>query len=296
VGGFVARADVGVIGGSGLYEIDGLTDLEHIDVSTPFGNPSDTLTLGTLGGIKVAFVPRHGRGHRLLPSEVPYRANIFALKSLGVTQVISASAVGSLREELQPMEMVVPEQIFDRTKARASTFFGDGIVAHIAFADPFCHQIAEELVSASEMVVERTHAGGTYVCMEGPAFSTYAESVTYKQLGFDIIGMTAVPEAKLAREAEMCYAVLAQVTDYDCWHESHESVSSDLVMANVARNVVNAKSIIRQVLPRLREIEDCSCRHALEGAIATAPEAISEEARKRLEPLLTQSLAQPVRG
>lgn len=292
----MARADVGVLGGSGLYGMEGLIDLEHVDVRTPFGDPSDTLTVGTLDETRVAFIPRHGRGHRLLPSEVPYRANIFALKSLGVSQIISASAVGSLREELRPMDMVIPEQIFDRTKGRPSTFFGEGVVAHIAFADPFCHQIAEELVSASEAVVERTHTGGTYVCMEGPAFSTYAESVTYKQLGFDIIGMTALPEAKLAREAEICYAVLAQVTDYDCWHESHESVSSDLVMANVARNVVNAKSIIRQVLPRLRAIEDCSCRHALEGAIATAPEAISDAARRRLEPLLQRSLAQPARG
>lgn len=290
----MVQADVGVIGGSGLYQMDGLEDLEQLDVQTPFGPPSDTLTLGTVDGIRVAFIPRHGRGHRLLPSEVPYRANVFALKTLGVRQVISASAVGSLREDLRPMDMVVPDQLFDRTRLRPSTFFGEGIVAHIAFAQPFCPQMSDVLARASGVVVERTHRGGTYVCMEGPAFSTYAESVTYRGLGFDIIGMTALPEAKLAREAELCYAVLAQVTDYDCWHESHESVSSDMVMANVARNVANAKAIIRHALPLLGVIGDCGCRHALEGAIATSPEAISPQTRDRLQPLLKRHISQAV--
>jgi 5'-methylthioadenosine phosphorylase len=213
------------------------------------------------------------------------------MKLLGVTQIISASAVGSLREDLRPMDMVVPDQTFDRTKSRPGTFFGDGIVAHIPFADPFCSRIREVLYDASRGVVQRTHAGGTYVCMEGPAFSTYAESVTYRQLGFDIIGMTALPEAKLAREAEICYACLAQVTDYDCWHQEHESVTSDMVMANVARNVVNAKEIIRRAMPLLAGTSDCGCRHALEGAIATAPDAVSSDALLRLEPILRGRVA-----
>lgn len=264
--------------------MEGLEHLEQVDLDTPFGRPSDAITIGTLEGARVAFLPRHGRGHRLLPSEVPARANMYAFKVLGVRQVISASAVGSLREDYAPMDMVVPDQIFDRTKNRPSTFFGDGIVAHVAFAQPFCAHLSEALRAASQAVVERTHFGGTYVCIEGPAFSTYAESMIYRRLGFDIIGMTALPEAKLAREAEMCYGLLAQVTDYDCWHQSHETVTSDMVMANVARNVANAKSIIRGLIPRLDPEADCPCHHALEGAITTSSDAISEEARKRLEP------------
>jgi 5'-methylthioadenosine phosphorylase len=290
----VDQADVGVIGGSGLYEMEGLRDLRQVDVETPFGPPSDALTIGTLDGIRVAFLPRHGRGHRLLPSEVPYRANIFALKLLGVRTIVSASAVGSLREDYRPMDMVIPDQLFDRTKTRPSTFFGDGIVAHVGLAYPFCHQVSQALSAASGAVVDRTHDGGTYVCIEGPAFSTFAESVTYRKLGFDVIGMTALPEAKLAREAELCYGVLAQVTDYDVWHEQHESVTSDMVMQNVARNVVNAKAIIRTVLPRLQALGECSCRHALQGAIVTSPGAMTEETRARLDPILKQYLTQSV--
>jgi 5'-methylthioadenosine phosphorylase len=281
-----ARADVGIIGGSGLYNMDGLEDVEEIRVDTPFGAPSDALITGTLEGVQVAFLPRHGRGHRLLPSELPTRANIYALKLLGVQQVISASAVGSLRQHLQPMDMVVPDQLFDRTKHRPSTFFGDGIVAHISLAEPFCPHVAAALHDASAAIVPRSHRGGTYVCIEGPAFSTYAESMVYRQLGFDIIGMTAIPEAKLAREAGICYAVLAQVTDYDVWHSSHDTVTSDMVMQNVARNAANARAILRRVIRALRELPDCPCRHALEGAIATAPEAISPAARERLGLLL----------
>lgn len=282
----MTSADIGVIGGSGLYAMDGLEGVERIEIDTPFGAPSDALTVGTLEGARVAFLPRHGIGHRLLPSEVPSRANMFALRLLGVRQVISVSAVGSLKEELRPMDMVIPDQLYDRTKGRPSTFFGNGIVAHIAMAEPFCSRLAAALGRSSSTVVERTHSGGIYVCIEGPAFSTYAESVTYRHLGFDIIGMTALPEAKLAREAGMCYAVLAQVTDYDCWHPGHDDVTSDMVMANVARNSANSRTILRGVLPDLREVQDCRCHHALEGAIATAPDSVDPETRRRLGPIL----------
>jgi 5'-methylthioadenosine phosphorylase len=284
----MTQADVGIIGGSGLYQIEGLENIEQVDVETPFGKPSDSFLLGKLDGIRVAFLPRHARGHRLLPSELPSRANFFAFRLLGVRQVISASAVGSLRDELRPMDMVVPDQLFDRTKDRPSTFFGQGIVAHVSFAEPFCPQLRSALHEASSSVVPRTHSGGTYVCMEGPAFSTYAESVQYRQMGAHIIGMTALPEAKLAREAGICYAVLAQVTDYDCWHPDHDSVTSDMVMANVAANSSNAKAILLRVIPAVAPIADCSCRQALEGAIATSPEAIDPEARRRLAPILPE--------
>lgn len=287
----MARADVGVIGGSGLYAMEGLQDIEQAHIDTPFGSPSDTFTIGTLDGVRVAFLPRHGRGHRLLPSEIPARANIFAFKLLGVRQLLSVSAVGSLREDLRPMDMVVPAQLFDRTKGRPDTFFGDGIVAHVAFAQPFCAHIRQALAAASGTVVERTHSGGTYVCIEGPAFSTYAESVTYRHLGFDVIGMTALPEAKLAREAGICYGILAQVTDYDCWREGHEIVTSDMVMANVARNVANAKAIIRSVVRPLTELRACTCGGALAGALTTSPDAIPAEVRERLAPLLQDNLA-----
>jgi 5'-methylthioadenosine phosphorylase len=266
--------------------MDGLEDVEKVALGTPFGAPSDLFLLGTLEGVRVAFLPRHGKGHRLLPSEVPTRANMFAFRLLGVRQVISASAVGSLRAHLEPMDMVIPDQLFDRTKDRPSTFFGNGMVAHVSIAEPFCPRVSTALHAASIAVVPRTHRGGTYVCIEGPAFSTYAESVAYRQLGFDIIGMTALPEAKLAREAGICYAVLAQVTDYDVWHSGHETVTNDMVMANVAANVANAKSILRRVIPVLHDSPDCGCRHALDAAIATSPDAISAEARERLGPLL----------
>jgi 5'-methylthioadenosine phosphorylase len=286
----VAQADIGIIGGSGLSRMDGLENVERIDVDTPFGKPSDLLSIGTIQGIPVAFLPRHGPGHRLTPSEVPSRANIFALKLVGVRQLISVSAVGSLRESIRPLDMVVANQLVDRTTARPNTFFGAGIVAHVSMAEPFCMNVRGVLQQASEPIAPRTHDGGTYVCIEGPAFSTYAESVLYRQLGFDIIGMTALPEAKLAREASICYAVLAQVTDYDCWHPEHGAVTSDMVMATVARNLDTTASILRRTFPLLNPLSDCQCHHALEGAIATSPEAIDPETARRLAPLLSEPL------
>jgi 5'-methylthioadenosine phosphorylase len=282
----MAEAEIGIIGGSGLYDLEGLEDTEEVSIETPFGKPSDLLRLGTLGGIRIAFLPRHGRGHRLLPSELPARANIIAMKLLGVRRVVSASAVGSLREDFRPMDMVVPDDLFDRTKDRPSTFFGEGIVAHISFGHPFCPEVQAALRDASSSVVQRTHAGGTYVCIEGPAFSTRAESEVYRRLGFDIIGMTALPEAKLAREAGLCYAVLAQVTDYDSWHEGHDAVTNDMVMQNVARNAANAKSILRLALPALSSERHCSCAHALDEAIATARESMDPATLERLAPLM----------
>jgi 5'-methylthioadenosine phosphorylase len=281
----VDRAELGIIGGSGLSGLTGLAEVEAVDVDTPFGRTSDALTVGTLSGTRVAFLPRHGRGHRLLPSEVPSRANVFALKLLGVRRIISVSAVGSLKEEMAPLDMVVPDQLFDRTKGRPSTFFGNGIVAHIAFAHPFCARLRESLRLASSSVVSRTHRGGTYVCMEGPAFSTYAESMFHRQAGFAVVGMTAVPEAKLAREAGICYAILAQVTDYDCWHPEHDAVTSDMVMANVAANAANARAILERSIPLVRDLGECACHHALDGAVATSSDAIEPETRRRLAPL-----------
>lgn len=282
----MTQAQVGVIGGSGLYDLEGLEDVEEVSLDTPFGQPSDSVAIGTLEGVRVAFLPRHGRGHRLLPSELPSRANIFAMKLLGVRRVVSVSAVGSLREDLRPMDMVVPDQLYDRTRGRPSTFFGDGMVAHIAFGEPFCPEVRDGLCAASSRVVERTHGGGTYVCIEGPAFSTRAESTVYRSLGFDVIGMTALPEAKLAREAGLCYGILAQVTDYDSWHEEHEAVTNDMVLHNVAGNAANAKSILRGLVPLLASEPGCTCAHALDNAVATPPEGIDPLTRERLMPIL----------
>lgn len=282
----MAQADIGIIGGSGLYDLEGLEDTDEVVIDTPFGRPSDAFRLGSLDGVRIAFLPRHGRGHRLLPSELPARANMFALKLLGVRRVVSASAVGSLREDFEPMDMVVPDDLFDRTKDRPSTFFGDGVVAHISFGHPFCPEVRAALIDSSGSVVERTHDAGTYVCIEGPAFSTRAESEVYRKLGFDVIGMTALPEAKLAREAGICYGVLAQVTDYDSWYEGHEAVTNDMVMQNVARNATNAKAILRRALPALSAERHCRCGHALDDAIATAREVMDPETMQRLAPIL----------
>ena len=290
-----ATAKVGVIGGSGLYAMEGLTDIQELQVQTPFGAPSDAITTGRLEGVAVAFLPRHGRGHRLNPSEVPSRANIYALKSLGVEYVLSVSAVGSLREDYRPLDLVVPDQLFDRTKSRANSFFEGGVVAHVAFADPFCPHVSGLLYeSMSRLDGVSAHRGGTYVCIEGPLFSTKAESRIYRQLGCDVIGMTALPEAKLAREAEMCYATIACVTDYDVWHESAEPVTVEMVVANLTRNVANAKRIIRDVVSRLpadRAQMACGCSSALRNAIMTDPSLIAMPLRERYGLLIGKYLA-----
>ncbi|MBI4219539.1 MAG: S-methyl-5'-thioadenosine phosphorylase [Chloroflexi bacterium] len=277
------RAKVGVIGGSGLYRMEGLENVSEVRVGTPFGDPSDSITVGTLQGTPIAFLPRHGVGHRLLPSELPARANIWALKSIGVERVVSVSAVGSLQEEYRPLELVVPDQLVDRTKGRPSTFFGDGVVAHVSFAEPFCGDLSERLAAAARQTPATIHKGGTYVVMEGPAFSTRAESFSYRVIGAHIIGMTALPEAKLAREAEMCYATLACVTDYDCWREETEHVTIELVIRNLNRNVANAQLAVRQLLPLLAGEPKCACRSSLKDAIITDRARIPSDTRKRLE-------------
>ncbi|MEE8443105.1 MAG: S-methyl-5'-thioadenosine phosphorylase [Dehalococcoidia bacterium] len=286
----MAEARVAVIGGSGLYEMEDLSNVREVKPQTPFGTPSDAIVLGDLGGTPIAFLPRHGRGHRILPTELPVRANIYALKTLGVEMVISISAVGSLKEEVRPLDLVIPDQIIDRTRQRASTFFGDGVVAHVTFADPFCHELSAALTESSLEAGATTHQGGTYVVMEGPAFSTRAESLLYRSWGASIIGMTALPEAKLAREAEMCYAILACATDYDCWHDTEESVSIDMVLENLKKNVATSKDILRRLLPRLAGERTCSCTSALENAIITARDAIPSEAKQRLAPLVSKYL------
>ncbi|NMF83702.1 S-methyl-5'-thioadenosine phosphorylase [Nodosilinea sp. P-1105] len=268
-----AQAQIGIIGGSGLYQMEALTDIEEIRIDTPFGSPSDAIVMGTLDGTRVAFLARHGRGHTLMPSELPFRANIYAMKSLGVEYLISASAVGSLKEAAKPLDMVVPDQFIDRTRNRVSTFFGDGLVAHITFGDPVCSALAGVLADAVDSLnlPEVTlHRGGTYVCMEGPAFSTKAESELYRSWGATVIGMTNLPEAKLAREAEMAYATLALVTDYDCWHSDHDSVTVDMVIGNLQKNAVNAQRVIRDVVNRIAATPPQSEAHsALKYAIIT---------------------------
>ena len=281
-----AEAQVAIIGGSGLYDMDDLRDMTEVNVSTPFGPPSDSIVLGTLSGVKVAFLPRHGRGHRLSPTELPARANIYALKSLGVERIISVSAVGSLKEEMKPLDMVVPDQLIDRTRSRINTFFGDGIVVHVGFAEPFCQDLSKALIEAAERVGASVHQGGTYVVMEGPLFSTKAESSLYRSWGASIIGMTALPEAKLAREAEICYATLASVTDYDVWHESEGPVTVEMVVSNLFENVATAKSILRALIPTVSVERSCPCASALKDAIITNRDLISEEAKKRLSVII----------
>ncbi len=283
------HASIGVIGGSGLYHMAGLTDVEEVRLSTPFGDPSDALFIGTLGGVRVAFLPRHGRGHTLLPTEIPFRANIYAMKLLGVGRIISASAVGSLREELRPMDIVFPDQFFDRTRHRASTFFGGGIAAHVTFADPVCRDLVDTLEQAARANLRelKTHRGGTYVCMEGPAFSTRAESEVYRSLGMSVIGMTNLQEAKLAREAEICYATMALVTDYDCWHPDHDSVTIEMVIEYLNRNAENAQELIASAVAQLAGKERvCKCGSSLRHAIITAPGKITPEAKERLKAII----------
>jgi 5'-methylthioadenosine phosphorylase len=288
----MAQAKIGIIGGSGLYKMEDLKDVEEVKVDTPFGLPSDALILGTLEGTRVAFLARHGRNHNLLPSELPFRANIYAMKHLGVEYLISASAVGSLKEEVRPLDMVVPDQFIDRTKNRASTFFGEGIVAHIAFGNPVCNKLAKVLADsiASLKLPDLTlHRGGTYVCMEGPAFSTKAESYLHRSWGATVIGMTNLPEAKLAREAEIAYATLALVTDYDCWHPDHDSVTVEMVIANLQNNAVNAQKVIMETVQRLKENPPPSEHHsALKYAIITQMDKIPAATKEKLGLLLTK--------
>ncbi len=281
---------VGIIGGSGLYRMPDLMDAECISVETPFGSPSDSLTIGTLSGLRVAFLPRHGRHHQFNPSHVPARANFWALKSLGVKQVISINAVGSMREDIAPLDLIVPDQIFDRTVNRVRSFFEDGPVVHIAFADPFCPALRPVLIDAARLSGARVHEDGTYICIEGPQFSTRAESRIYRSWGVDVIGMTAMPEARLAREAELCYAVLALATDYDVWHETEEPVNVSAVIENLRRNMETAQAVIRGVIPLLAQAGDCECGSALAQAIVTAREGIDPETRERLGLLLGRYL------
>ena len=278
---------LGVIGGSGVYQMEGVEIVEEHRLETPFGAPSDSITETRIDNRPVIFLPRHGRGHKILPSEVNSRANIHALKQLGVTHVMAVSAVGIMQEQIKPGEMVVPDQIFDRTRGlRRSTFFGDGIVGHVTFADPFCQKLRQTITAAARDEGAIVHEGGTYVCMEGPPFSTRAESHFYRsQVDATVIGMTALPEAKLAREAELCYAMLAMGTDYDCWHETEEDVDIGSVLEILQKNAALANKAVMEVSRRLPERTDCECLHAAEFAIITAPEAISEEVKKRLEVL-----------
>jgi len=285
----MAQAKIGIIGGSGLYQMPELTDIDEIELQTPFGSPSDKFILGTLEGERVAFLPRHGVGHRFTPTEVPFRANIYGMKLLGVERILSASAVGSLQEKYAPLDMVIPDQFFDRTRARAreSTFFGEGIVAHVAFAHPVCSQLGDSLEQACNGLDVKVHRGGTYICMEGPAFSTVAESNVYRSWGMDVIGMTNLQEAKLAREAEICYATLALVTDYDCWHPGHDAVTVDVVIEYLNKNVRNAQVIMRKAVKGLASsARECKCGSALKNAIFTGPDLWPEATTRKLAAII----------
>ncbi|MCH9035768.1 MAG: S-methyl-5'-thioadenosine phosphorylase [Chloroflexi bacterium] len=282
----MAEAQIGIIGGSGLYDMEALTDREEVRPETPFGEPSDAIVLGTLEGTRVAFLPRHGKGHRLNPTSIPVRANIFALKTLGVTHVVSISAVGSLREEIRPLDMVVPDQLIDRTKSRVNSFFEEELVVHAAFADPYCPALSQALYDVASSVTERAHKGGTLIVMEGPLFSTRAESEMYRSWGASIIGMTALPEAKLAREAELCYATLACATDYDCWRPGYDSVSVELIVGNLIKNVGAAQQIIRNLMGLIPDRRGCDCQNALRDAIITSRERIPDRLKDELRPLI----------
>ncbi len=281
---------IGVIGGSGLYEIEGLTEVKEVSVDTPFGSPSDAYVTGMLNGAKMVFLPRHGRGHRLLPSEVNYRANIYGMKTLGVEQIISVSAVGSMREDIEPGHIVIPDQFFDRTKGlRGSTFFGNGVVGHVQFADPICNDLASLLYGAAQEAGATVHKGGTYICIEGPNFSTRAESRIFRSWGVDVIGMTNIPESRLAREAEICYGTVALATDYDCWHEGHDDVSVDAVIQIIKQNVAMARHIIKaatKMIVEQRQTRSCGCPQALQYAIMTDHKLIPEETLRALNPII----------
>ena len=278
------QADIAVIGGTGVYDTAMLDHVQEVEIDTPFGNPSDAITIGSFGEINVAFLPRHGKGHRISPTDLNSRANILALKKLGVKRIISASAVGSLKLEHAPLDIVIPDQIYDRTRMRESTFFEDGIVVHIGFADPFCPEMSSMIARITRKLGYSVHEKGTYVCMEGPQFSTRAESRVYQALGFDIIGMTALPEAKLAREAQICYSMIATVTDYDVWHET--DVNIETVISNAMKNEDAVRKIIKEIIPRISHERNCVCSNALAGAIVTAPDKIPVETKRKLADLI----------
>jgi 5'-methylthioadenosine phosphorylase len=280
------RAEIGIIGGTGLYEMEGFTDVREIPVETPFGPPSDSLMVGSLEGHRVAFLPRHGRGHRISPHELNFRANVFAMKSLGAEWILSVSAVGSLKEHYAPLHVLVPDQFIDRTQQRKSTFFGRGLVAHVAFAHPFCRHLSKVVADACAESGATHHVGGTYVCMEGPQFSTLAESELYRSWGADVIGMTNLQEAKLAREAEICYATLAMVTDYDCWHPEHDAVTAEQIMGVLGKNAETAKAVLRAAVRRLPVPRDCECATALKLALITPPDLVPEAVKRELEPIV----------
>lgn len=290
------QAEIGIIGGSGLYAMPGLTSLREERVETPFGEPSDAFVLGELEGRKVVFLARHGRGHRILPSELNFRANIYALKKLGVERILSVSAVGSLKEEHKPTDFVIPDQFIDRTFHRASTFFGDGVVGHVAFGDPVCTTVTQTIAAACDAEGLIGKPGGTYVCMEGPQFSTRAESNLYRSWGADVIGMTNLQEAKLAREAEICYATVAMVTDYDCWHEGHDSVTVEQIVAVLNQNAANACKVVKAAVAAMPRERSCPCASALKYAILTNPDAIPPTTREKLELLIGKYMNVTAKG
>ncbi|MFP6651187.1 MAG: S-methyl-5'-thioadenosine phosphorylase [Dehalococcoidia bacterium] len=281
---------IAFIGGSGLYDIDGMENRQELTVETPFGDPSDAVVVGEINGVEAAFLPRHGRGHRFSPTEIPVKANIYALKSLGVERVVSVSAVGSLKEHIKPLDLVVPDQIIDRTRRRSDTFFGDGIVAHVGFADPFCNELRRIAFESASLEDVDCHDGGTYLVIEGPQFSTRAESAVYRSWGANVIGMTALPEAKLAREAELCYTTLAFVTDYDVWHDTEEEVTVEMVIQNLTHNVATAQGIIRRMLAEIPDNRTCGCESALKNAVITSRELITKDAQNRLGILVNKYL------
>jgi 5'-methylthioadenosine phosphorylase len=285
------KVAIGIIGGSGLYSMSGLTEIREVRVKTPFGDPSDAIVLGTLERKRVAFLARHGRGHRILPGEINYRANVYAMKMLGVERIISVSAVGSLQEDLRPGEFLVPDQFFDRTKNRVSTFFGDGLVAHVALAHPTCGQVGGVLADCCVHEAIKVHRRGTYICMEGPQFSTLAEAQVHRQLGFEVIGMTNVTEAKLAREAEICYAAIAMITDYDCWHPEHESVTASQIIATLNQNAENAQRVLRAAVRALPAGRSCKCGSALQHALVTDMKLVPVATKKRLGAIIGKYLS-----
>ncbi|HSE95633.1 MAG TPA: S-methyl-5'-thioadenosine phosphorylase, partial [Methylomirabilota bacterium] len=282
----MAEARIGIIGGTGLYDLEGLTSVRWERVRTPFGEPSDAYCLGRLGGREVAFLPRHGRGHRLMPTELPFRANVYGFKRLGVEWLVSISAVGSMREEIRPGDLMIPDQMYDHTRRRVSSFFGEGIVAHVGMADPICPDLAARVHGAATATGARVHRGGTYLCIEGPQFSSRAESRIYRQWGVDVIGMTSMPEAKLAREAELCYTTLALATDYDVWHESEAAVTVEGVVAVLLQNVATAKDVLRRLVPSVGPPRTCGCPALLRDAVITEPAAFPATTRRRLAFLL----------